>query len=122
MNTPDPNSLILYVRTVAVSERFYAALLGRAAVESSPNFAMFRLDNGTLFGLWAAHDVAPAATAPGGVEIAFALADKAAVTACHARWSAQGLAFAQAPTAMDFGYTFVALDPDGHRLRVFTPS
>ena len=26
-----------------------------------------------------------------------------------------------APTAMDFGFTFVALDPDGHRLRVFAP-
>jgi len=23
---------------------------------------------------------------------------------------------------MDFGFTFVALDPDGHRLRVFAPS
>jgi hypothetical protein len=22
---------------------------------------------------------------------------------------------------MDFGFTFVALDPDGHRLRVFAP-
>jgi hypothetical protein len=22
---------------------------------------------------------------------------------------------------MDFGYTFVAADPDGHRLRVFVP-
>jgi hypothetical protein len=31
----------------------------------------------------------------------------------------RGLPIAQAPTAMDFGPTFVALDPDGHRLRVF---
>jgi len=26
---------------------------------------------------------------------------------------------AQKPVDMDFGHTFVALDPDGHRLRVF---
>jgi hypothetical protein len=26
------------------------------------------------------------------------------------------------PTKMDFGTTFVALDPDGHRLRVFAPA
>ena len=26
------------------------------------------------------------------------------------------------PTDMDFGHTFVALDPDGHRLRVFSPA
>ena len=25
------------------------------------------------------------------------------------------------PTFMDFGYTFTAKDPDGHRLRVFAP-
>jgi hypothetical protein len=29
---------------------------------------------------------------------------------------------AQAPTELDFGRTFVALDPDNHRLRVFYPS
>jgi len=27
----------------------------------------------------------------------------------------------QEPVQMDFGYTFVATDPDGHRLRVFVP-
>lgn len=25
----------------------------------------------------------------------------------------------QAPEAMDFGYTFSGIDPDGHRLRVY---
>ncbi|WP_374468302.1 hypothetical protein [Ferrovibrio sp.] len=30
-------------------------------------------------------------------------------------------AILQPPTAMDFGYTFLAADPDGHRLRVFAP-
>jgi hypothetical protein len=28
----------------------------------------------------------------------------------------------QPPTDMDFGRTFVALDPDGDRLRVFAPA
>jgi predicted enzyme related to lactoylglutathione lyase len=32
-----------------------------------------------------------------------------------------GVAIAQKPVEMDFGYTFTALDPDGHRLRVFAP-
>ena len=27
----------------------------------------------------------------------------------------------QEPVQMDFGHTFVASDPDGHRLRVFVP-
>jgi predicted enzyme related to lactoylglutathione lyase len=48
------------------------------------------------------------------------LADAVGVT--HADWSKRGLTIAQPPTQMDFGHTFVALDPDGHRLRVFAPA
>ena len=33
----------------------------------------------------------------------------------------RGVKIAQAPTRMDFGYTFLGLDPDGHRVRVFAP-
>ena len=32
------------------------------------------------------------------------------------------IATLQAPTRMDFGLTFTASDPDGHRLRVFSPA
>ncbi len=41
--------------------------------------------------------------------------------ATHADWSKR-MSIAQVPTEMDFGNTFVALDPDGYRLRVFSPS
>ena len=37
-------------------------------------------------------------------------------------WGGRKLTVAQAPVEMDFGYTFVALDPDQHRLRVFAPN
>ena len=37
----------------------------------------------------------------------------------HADWMRRGLPILQAPVRMDFGYTFVASDPDGHRFRVF---
>jgi predicted enzyme related to lactoylglutathione lyase len=39
----------------------------------------------------------------------------------HAEWKRRGLTIVQAPTRLDFGTTFVAVDPDGHRLRVFAP-
>jgi hypothetical protein len=39
-----------------------------------------------------------------------------------ARWQALGARIAQAPTKMDFGFTGVALDPDGRRLRAFAPA
>lgn len=117
----DPNFFILYTKSPTDSVAFYADLLGKAPVEASPSFAMFALDGGTMLGLWAAHTVEPAATAVGGSEIAFAVDGVDTVNSMHAAWSAKGLKIAQAPTGMDFGFTFVALDPDGHRLRVFAP-
>jgi predicted enzyme related to lactoylglutathione lyase len=117
----DPNFVILYVKSPTDSVVFYADLLGKAPAEASPTFALFALDSGTMLGLWAAHTVEPAATAVGGAEIAFAVNGLETVKSMHAAWSAQGLKIAQRPAGMDFGFTFVALDPDGHRLRVFAP-
>jgi len=111
--------VILYVDNPPASADFYADLLGRPPVEVSPTFAMLPLREGVMLGLWSRHTVAPAASAAGGgTEIALAVESFDAVDALHADWSGRGLAIAQAPTVMDFGRTFVALDPDGHRLRV----
>lgn len=115
----DPNFVLLYVKSPTASAAFYTGLLGKPPVEASATFAMFALESGVMLGLWAAHTVEPAATAPGGGEIAFSVSDKGAVRALHEAWQAKGLPVVQPPTDMDFGYTFVALDPDGHRLRVF---
>jgi len=119
---PDINFILLYVENVAASEAFYARILGRGAIESSPGFAMIAAAPGVRLGLWRRDEVAPAAGAPGGGEIAFAVEGDAAVDATHARWRDSGVAIAQPPAAMDFGYTFVGLDPDGHRIRVFAPA
>ena len=118
----DPNFIILYVDSPVLSAGFYADLLGKAPIESSATFAMFALGSGVMFGLWSRHTVEPVATKPGGGELAFALADNDAVDALHADWARRGLVMVQTPTKLDFGYTFVACDPDGHRLRVFAPS
>lgn len=113
-----PNFLLLYVDNPSASAAFYEKLLGRPPVENSANFAMFVLDNGLKLGFWRAGEVEPKPTArPGGAEIIFALDAAEAVDALCADWRKKGLPIAQEPTAMDFGYTFVALDPDGHRLR-----
>ncbi len=118
----DPNMMILYVESPAASVTFYRSLLGKPPLEMSPTFAMFEMNAGTMLGLWSRQDVAPAATPAGGGEIAFTMPDAAAVDAVHAEWRRRGLEIAQAPTDMDFGRTFVALDPDRHRLRVFAPA
>lgn len=113
---------LLYVADPSASARFYAGLLGREAIEASPTFAMFPLGQGAMLGLWKRDTVAPAADgAPGAGELAFAVQGRAAVEARHARWLGLGCTVLQAPTAMDFGYTFTVQDPDGHRVRVFAP-
>jgi predicted enzyme related to lactoylglutathione lyase len=117
---PTPNFTILYVDNPPASAAFYAGLLGQPAAETSPTFALFALASGLMLGLWSRHTVEPAATAAGGgAEVAFTVASDAAVDAAHAEWSRGGVKILQPPTDMDFGRTFVALDPDGHRLRVF---
>ena len=117
----DPNFIILYVDSPTASAAFYAELLGRPPVESSPTFAMFALPSGVMLGLWSRHTVEPAAAATlgGGSEVAFAVESKDQVTSLYDAWTGRGLRVAQEPVDMDFGHTFVALDPDGHRLRVF---
>jgi hypothetical protein len=76
-----------------------------------------------MLGLWSRETVEPESTGQTGAsEIAFAVADATAVEAMHVDWSRRGLSILQAPTPMSFGTTFVALDLDGHRLRVFAPS
>jgi catechol 2,3-dioxygenase-like lactoylglutathione lyase family enzyme len=118
----DPNFVILYVDNPVASAAFYADLLGRPPLEASPTFAMFSLHADVMLGLWSRHTVEPKATVGGGgAEIAIAVDSDAAVAALHTLWRAKGLPVVQAPVDLDFGRTFVALDPDGHRLRVFAP-
>jgi predicted enzyme related to lactoylglutathione lyase len=44
------------------------------------------------------------------------------VDAAAASWRAAGWPVLQPPTPLDFGYTAVTADPDGHRVRVFRPT
>jgi catechol 2,3-dioxygenase-like lactoylglutathione lyase family enzyme len=117
----EPNFIILYVENPQASAGFYEGLLGKPPLEASPTFAMFALPSGVMLGLWSRHTCEPAAAATlgGGGEIAFAVADNDEVTTLFDDWRRRGLRIAQQPVDLDFGHTFVALDPDGHRLRVF---
>lgn len=118
----NPNFVILYVDSPEESGAFYASLLGRQPVESSSTFVMFVLDKGFKLGLWSRHTVQPAAGAQGGgSELVLAVENGSEVDATHADWAGRGLKILQTPTDMDFGRTFVALDPDSHRLRVYWP-
>lgn len=119
----DLSFVLLYVASPTESAMFYGRLLGQQPAEASPGFAMFVLPSGMKLGLWARHDVQPPATATGGGgELCFTVPTPHAVHETYAQWVAQGVPIVQTPVQMDFGYTFTAVDPDGHRLRVFAPS
>jgi catechol 2,3-dioxygenase-like lactoylglutathione lyase family enzyme len=119
---PNFSFVLLYVDNPPSSAAFYAKFLGRPPIEASPTFAMLPLSDGVMLGLWSRATIEPTAkSTPGASEVAFTVANADAVTSIHADWAKRGLMIAQMPTKMDFGHTFVALDPDGHRLRVFAP-
>src|SRR5262245_54774298 len=116
----DPNFLILYVADPVLSAKFYTKLLGKEPVEVSPTFALFALDTEVRFGLWSKYTAAPLPRFKGSSgELAFCVANDNEVDGMYREWMTHPLPILQRPTRMDFGYTFVAADPDGHRLRVF---
>jgi catechol 2,3-dioxygenase-like lactoylglutathione lyase family enzyme len=119
---PNFSFVLLYVENPPASAGFYADLLGHPVIETSPTFAMLPLTDGVMLGLWSRQTVEPAATSQAGAgEVAFTVKDAAAVEATFADWKRRGLTIIQQPQHLDFGHTFVAVDPDGHRLRVFAP-
>lgn len=120
---PDFNFLLLHVQDHSASAALYHELLGIPIVDQKPDIAILPLREGVMLGLWSRETVEPESSGQTGAsEIAFAVADAAMVETMHADWQRRGLTIAQAPTLMSFGTTFVALDPDGHRLRVFAPA
>ncbi|ABC89650.1 putative glyoxalase protein [Rhizobium etli CFN 42] len=116
----DGNSILLFVTDAPKSASFYQQLLGQDPVETSQTFAMFILPSGLALGLWGKAGVEPAPTASGGgCDVGFKVATAEMVDALYAEWQGKGATILVPPTDLDFGRTFVAADPDGHRLRVY---
>ena len=116
-----PHFVLLYVDEPEKSGEFYARLLDSQPLDSSPNFVMFELSPGLRLGLWARRDVEPAPRGGAG-ELAMAVGSNEEVEALCADHKGKGAAILQEPVTKDFGLTFLAADPDGHRLRVFCPA
>lgn len=121
---PELTYILLFVSDVAISAEFYSRLLKReAALDRLPTFADLQIYGGTKLGLWSETAVKPSARAAegGGSEIMFKVSGTKELMASYADCTERGVPIAQTPTEMNFGLTFVALDPDGHRLRLYAP-
>jgi predicted enzyme related to lactoylglutathione lyase len=115
--------MLLFVDSPPASGAFYKALLNREPVEASATFTLFALDSGLMLGLWSRHTAEPhPGAAAGGGEIGLTVDSYGDVDTTFEDWKKRGVSILQPPVDMDFGRTFVALDPDGHRLRVFAPA
>ncbi len=119
-NTPfKPNLgfILLFVENPKKSSLFYQDILGIKPIEESPTFGMFALPNSVMLGLWSKYTTEPRVEAPAGaMDICFPVDD---VDEIYEAWGKKHVTIAQKPTDMDFGRTFVALDPDGHRIRIY---
>lgn len=116
----DANNIILYVKDVEASVRFYAGTLELETLHAEPGFALMALPSGLNLGLWKRDAVAPAVTSEvGGSEIGFQVDDTGTVDEIFGVWSDRGVDIALSPTTLGFGRSFVGRDPDGHRLRVY---
>lgn len=117
MFMPSLGFVLLFVSNPHESGSFYKKLLGITPIEESPTFVMFALKNGVMLGLWSKYTAEPRVEAPAGAsEICFPTDD---VDALYEEWGKKHVTVVQKPTDMDFGRTFVVLDPDGHRIRAY---
>lgn len=118
MNHPD--NLMLYVAKPEASATFYTELFGIQPVEQSPTFVLFVLQSGLKLALWSKRTVQPAATnSGGGCEFSMRVETQDAVNALYEKWRDLKADILMAPAQLDFGWSFVIADPDGHRLRVY---
>ena len=108
--------VVLIVDDIAKSTAFYSDLFDLKPSEKYASYAWFAFQNIEL-ALKTRAAAEPKVTAEAGAtEICFSVED---VDAVYDLWQKKGLKIAQTPTEMNFGRAFTALDPDGHRIRVY---
>ena len=115
----EPSHILSYVADARRSTSLYTKILGFRPVEATPTYSVFALPSGGRLALRSRNGVEPRATLPGGTELCFSVDSDDDVRRTRDAWFKLGLKIIQEPINMDFGFTFTAADPDGHRLRVY---
>lgn len=115
------DSFVLYVKDIETSKKFYTGTFECEGQVLSPTFVSFSLGEGVTIELKQLAQVLPSANIMGGgTELSLVVEDANTLNALYDQWKTKGVIFLQTPTELVFGLTFVAIDPDGHRIRVFT--
>lgn len=115
----EPCAIVLYVENLETSSSFYQDLLGLTAEKVSPTFYRFKLTKGMIVALKGKHTVEPPVDKQNGNgELAFTLDTNKKVDDLFEQLKAKEITIILPPSSACYGYNFVALDPDGNRLRV----
>jgi catechol 2,3-dioxygenase-like lactoylglutathione lyase family enzyme len=114
--------VLLYVDDPLKSAVFYEKLLGSAPVGKFPTYVSFAFSNGLQLGLWSTQARNFVSGGSGHrSEIAFMVSDEQQVQQMYESWQKHDVVIEQPLHKAVFGLTFVATDPDGHRIRVCLP-
>mgnify|MGYP000946405331 CR=1 FL=1 len=117
-----PNLLLFYVENPLESASFYEGIFSRKPVASFPTYVAFSFYNGFTFSLWSTHAKNFVSGGTGHrAELSFMVDDEQKVRELYKQWQELGVSIEQELHEAIFGLTFVALDPDGHRIRVCMP-
>lgn len=117
-----PNLLLFYVQNPIGSAAFYEKIFQTKPVASFPTYVAFSFLNGLTFSLWSTQADNFISGGQGHrTELAFMVSNEDRVRALRNAWKALGVQIEQDLQEAVFGLTFVALDPDGHRIRVCMP-
>lgn len=115
------DSFVLYVENIEISKNFYTNTFECDGEVLSPTFISFSLGDGVSIELKQLAQVSPKAhITGGGTELSLMVDNSKVLHHLYEQWENKGVKFIQTPVELIFGITFVAIDPDGHRIRVFT--
>jgi len=104
------------------SAQFYEKIFSTKPIAAFPTYVAFSFSNGFTFSLWS---IQATNFVSGGMghraELSFMVEDEKTVRELRKQWEKSDVTIEQDLHEAVFGLTFVALDPDGHRIRVCMP-
>lgn len=117
-----PNLLLFYVNDPMESAIFYEKIFKKKPIASYPTYVAFSFENGFTLSLWSTQAKNFISGGEGHrSELAFMVKNEDEVRFFRNSWKELGVQIEQDLHEAVFGLTFVALDPDGHRIRVCIP-
>jgi predicted enzyme related to lactoylglutathione lyase len=110
---------IVYVNDAPAAARFYGDLLDMKPSFETPGYITFDLGPGADLALWSGQFEDLSLDVPRTSEVCLAIGGGSdEVNAIFKQWQSKGVTIVQEPHDAGFGPTFLAVDPDGNRIRV----